>query len=303
MASTASAYVADRSDHSEPSDASWDARYLLTYRDDEGVLIQQIVSSQIAMFYLGLGWRNRDCTAPATSFNDSAFAQIPPEIRQEIYRYILHNDLDDWGRERDITVLRSCSGRIHCYQSFLPRRLEGLLLSCKNLHADLLEYLMESTRFKFECGTRQWLKDAPYVLGYESLKLVRYLDMSSHYYLLSRPETHFANLLRVLTNGFPNLKWLRFSSEWETNSVCISYKETKDKGRPSRRQQEMRTLLLLGAWLTLRHKNMHLLTCSPVTTSTNWRDEPTTRICIEVMDKDLVKSMTSVEVSKASKMS
>jgi hypothetical protein len=162
---------------------------------------------------------------------------------------------------------------------------------------------MESTRFKFECGTRQWLKDAPYVWGYESLKLVRHLDMSSHYYLLIWLETHFANLLRVLTNGFPNLKWLRFSSEWETSSVCISYKETKDMDRPSRHQQEMRTLLLLGAWLTLRHKNMDLLTCSPVITSTNRWDEPKTRVCIEVMDKDLVRSMTTVEVTKASKMS
>ncbi|KAJ9500349.1 hypothetical protein H2202_004144 [Exophiala xenobiotica] len=317
MASTPIVYSAHRSDHPYPSDLSWDARYLMTYRDDEGVLMPRIVSSQIASFYLGVGWRYRDCIAyvdfpagsypekgyvnppslpsPATSFNDSAFAQLPPEIRQEIYNYILHNDWDDRGRERVITVLRSCSGRLHRYQSFLPRRLEGLLLSCKTLHADLLEYLMESTRFKFECGTRQWLKDTPYVWGYESLKLVRYLDMSSHYYLLTRPETHFANLLRVLTTGFPNLQWLRFSSEWETSSVCIPYEETKDKDRPTRHQQEMRTLLLLGAWLALRHKNMDLLTCSPVTTSTNRWNEPTTRVWIEVMDKDLVRSMASVE--------
>jgi hypothetical protein len=63
MALTPIVYSAHRSDHPQPSDVSWDARYLMSYRDDEGVLIQQIVSSQIAIFYLGLGWRYRDCTA------------------------------------------------------------------------------------------------------------------------------------------------------------------------------------------------------------------------------------------------
>ncbi len=319
MASTAIEYSAYRSDQPRPGNDSWDVRYLISYCDDEGALVQEIISvPEIAIFYLGIGWRYGDLQAyldfpaatypeqwyanppslsgPATSFTDSAFAQLPPEIRQEIYDYVLH---DDWEREMDITVLRSCSGRIRRRRPFLTRRLEGPLLSCKDLHVDLVEYLMDSTRYKFECGTRQWLKDTPYVWGYESLKLVRYLDMSSHYYLLTRPETHFANLLRVLTTGFPNLKWLRFASEWDTGALCIPYEETKDKNRPSRHQQEMRTLLLLGAWLTLRHKNMDLLTCGPVTTGLNERDEPTTRVCIEVMNKDLVRSVKGVGVSKA----
>ena len=127
------------------------------------------------------------------------------------------------------------------------------------------------------------------------MRLISYLDLYAHNDLLRKPEKEYPQLLRILSKDLSNLKWIRFSREYTTDAVHSQ----QHTNRVSPHQWTYRAVLLFGAWLCLRHKNLDLLTCQ-------WSAEPDEEdtstfhnwMRVEIMSKDVVRKMKASEVSQ-----
>ncbi|KAK5458054.1 hypothetical protein LTS15_004133 [Exophiala xenobiotica] len=237
-----------------------------------------VSTSVIAIWYPGVGWRYGDIQAwrdfpsaeyPPTWYGnppvasgepkpyfESALCRLPAELRTEIWKLYIE-DNRGWYLNIDKPTWRTCSGRIRRSRGFITRGVENVLQVCKNLKIEFEGCLMNDSGYCYRYNSHENFQDAPWVLGRYGVRLISYLDLYAHNDLLRKPETEYPQLLRILSRDLPNLKWIRFSREYTTDAVrsqqhghgVIPYQWT------------YRAVVLLGAWLCLRHKNLDMLTC------------------------------------------
>ncbi|KAK5229502.1 hypothetical protein LTR99_001554 [Exophiala xenobiotica] len=117
-------------------------------------------------------------------------------------------------------------------------------------------------------------------------------DLYAHNDLLRKPETEYPQLLRILSRDLPNLKWIRFSRKYTTDAIRIQQHGLGVNPH----QWTYRAVVLLAAWLCLRHKNLDLLACY----SSAYPDEEDDStfhnfMCVELMSKAIVRSMRPPE--------
>ncbi|KAK5342525.1 hypothetical protein LTR98_000150 [Exophiala xenobiotica] len=272
-----------------------------------------ISTSVVAIWYPGVGWRYGDIQAwrdfpsaehPPTWYSnppvasggptpyfESALCRLPAELRTEIWKLYIE---DSRGWELDINkpTWRTCSGRIRRSRGFITHGVESVLQVCKDLKIEFEDCLMNGSVYCYRSSNHESFQDAPWVLGRYALRLISYLNLYAHNDLLRKPETEYPQLLRILSKELPNLKWVRFSREYTTDAV-----RSQQHGHGvNPHQWTFRAVVLLGAWLCLRHKNLDLLTFY-LSADPDEEDDSTFHnwMCVELMSKDVVKKMKAPE--------
>ncbi|KAK7902863.1 hypothetical protein LTR67_002509 [Exophiala xenobiotica] len=214
-----------------------------------------------------------------------------PELRTEIWKMYIEENRG-WDLNIDTPTWRTCSGRIRRSRDFITRGVENVLQVCKDLKIEFEGCLMSVSMYYYKYSNHESFRDAPWVLGRYGLRLISYLDLYAHNDLLRKPETEYPQLLRILSRDLPNLKWIRFSRKYTTDAI-----RSQQHGHGvNPHQWTYRTVVLLGAWLCLRHKNLDLLACY----SSAYPDEEDDStfhnfMCVELMSKDIVRRMRPPE--------
>lgn len=193
----------------------------------------------------------------STSKQSVTLESLPPEVLGHICCHILDSKatlcLTVSRRISDNnfrTFQQNHSAVVECLENLTSLMLSGPLLKA---HAE--NWLARKRRPYARSENFVYL---PEVVGPENVKFIKSLDLQMSFNQKISHEHEWPSLLNMLVNDLPNLTDLKLSSSWETGRPAYPYHESGDPYESlSREEQERRTILRLGAFLTLRHPNLN----------------------------------------------
>lgn len=177
---------------------------------------------------------------------------LPLEVRNNIYCQLL----DGQKLRIDVTTSRGTTHRLKSGVPHLFRAAKSLLLTNKAIHTETKEYIFRSvTYFNRNADSQERL---PEILGADCT-LIRHFELRLNFRIKCWSGTTWPRLLESLVN-LPNLESLRLYSTSEEGREPYPQRECGDiDGTVTRQQQEYRSLILLGAFITHRHPNLDLM--------------------------------------------
>ena len=207
---------------------------------------------------------------PLLPYSMTTLGGLPHEIKTVIFGWVLGFD-----HRIDLTVAHAKNGQPRLwFSSFFPDMREPFstyLRACTGLRQDGIDHLLETTVFfnRFSDSAKHF----PKLYGDVATGMIQHFELHMHFINKVNHERTWPALLNTLVDNKSNLKRLTILSNYLTNGQVYPPHESGDPtGSVSRHDQERRSLLRLGAFVTLRHPTLKVMVV-PATSGSWYRNE------------------------------
>lgn len=187
-------------------------------------------------------------TAAKAHLKHFVFLELPPELRNQIYGYLLKH-----GQPINVTMPKAKNGQRPSRFKYYWPGLKGspLLMSCKQVHEECQQYMWGHNKLKSDdASTFQFL---PQALG-EGFQYCQHFSLKIHFKWVVFHEAEWPRAMKLIAEQMLALRTFKLWTRFPVNQPAL-----REAFGDNRTYQEVRALERFGAFLKVRMPEMNFL--------------------------------------------
>lgn len=167
---------------------------------------------------------------------------LTPEIISIVLSYLIEH-----GYDINITLQARKRGRMASFKSWFPGFENRPLFKANNeLRDHCVRFLFSNNQFFSQDASS--FQDLPRAMGEEWVSHIRHLKLKNHFLYVTQPTKEWDNQLEFIVTKLPELIDFVLTADFPSDRPALGETGGKDRSK-----QEIRGLIGIGAFMTLRH--------------------------------------------------